>query len=287
MSPGCEHCYARTFAERWRNTPGHAYEHGFDLRLVPEKLIEPLRILKAKRVFVNSMSDLLHKEVPREFILDMVRVMEMARWHTFQVLTKRSSRMRNLLQRDENFAEAAGSPHIWWGVSVEDKKHGLKRLEHLQQITKAKVKWLSIEPLLEDLGKIDLTGINGVVVGGESGPGARPMEEAWVRSILEQCEEQKVPFFFKQWGGIQKEKTGRKLNGRYYNEQPKRVKYSVADKQERKAAVDYTKDRIQYWLGREDLGALIFRKKSEEPEMVTDPQRTSLPLIEGIDPYEG
>src|SRR3989338_6966847 len=202
VSPGCDHCYARTFAERWRGVAGHPYEQGFDLRLVPDKLDEPLRMPTPKRIFVNSMSDLFHKDVPKEYIGDAVEVMRLAQWHTFQVLTKRSSRMRTLT--NGSLRESAAAPNIWWGVSVEDRKHGLPRIKHLQEMTQAKVKWLSIEPLVEDLGDLHLDGIQGVVIGGESGAGARPMEEKWVQKILRQCQEQAVPFFFKQWGGVQK-----------------------------------------------------------------------------------
>ena len=154
ISPGCEHCYARTFAERFRGVPDHAYEQGFDLRLVPDKLDEPLKLKNSKRIFVNSMSDLFHKVVLKEYIADVFHVMRTAQWHTFQVLTKRSSRMRTLV--NGSLQDAADAPNIWWGVSVEDRKHGLRRIQHLQEMTKAKVKWLSIEPLLEDLGKINL-----------------------------------------------------------------------------------------------------------------------------------
>ncbi len=149
ITPGCDHCYAETFAERFRGVPGHPYEQGFDLRLVPEKLAEPLRWKTPKMIFVNSMSDLFHKDVPEEYVEAVCRTMERANWHTYQVLTKRSSRMRNMLQTRLRFA--ASLPHIWWGVSVEDRTHGLPRIDHLRQAPAA-VRFLSIEPLLEDLG---------------------------------------------------------------------------------------------------------------------------------------
>ena len=167
ITPGCDHCYAATFAERFRSVPGHPYEQGFDLRLVPEKLAEPLRWKTPRMVFVNSMSDLFHKDVPEDYVEAVCRTMERANWHTYQVLTKRSSRMRNLLQARLQFV--ASLPHIWWGVSVEDRAHGLLRIEHLRQAPAA-VRFLSLEPLLEDLGEINFEGIHWVIVGGESGP---------------------------------------------------------------------------------------------------------------------
>src|SRR5438876_3324853 len=184
ISPGCAHCYAETFAERFRGVPGHPYEQGFDLRLVPEKLAEPLKWKSPRMVFVNSMSDLFHEDVPDDYVRQVVRVMQMANWHTYQVLTKRSERLCDLLRT--RLAEATGEPRIWWGVSVENRKHGLPRVEDLRTAP-AKVRFLSIEPLLEDLGPINLDGIHWVIVGGESGAGARPMEKAWVVSVRDQC----------------------------------------------------------------------------------------------------
>lgn len=217
ISPGCQHCYAEVFAERFRGVPGHPYEHGFDLRLVPDKLIEPIKWRKGRRVFVNSMSDLFHVRVPASYIGAVSRVMQIANWHTFQVLTKRSDRMRDLLQT--NLASAARESHIWWGVSVENRKHGLPRIDHLRE-SPARVKFLSIEPLLEDLGTVDFSGIHWVIVGGESGAGARPMRYEWVASIRDQCADAGVPFFFKQWGGVQKKRNGRILDDRTYDQMP-------------------------------------------------------------------
>jgi len=217
ISPGCKHCYAQTFAERFRGVKGHPYEQGFDLRLVPEKLNEPLTWRSPKRVFVNSMSDLFQIGVPEYYTEAVSRVMVSAGWHTFQVLTKRSERMRDQLQTRLRFATEKSN--IWWGVSVEDRKHGLPRIEHLRAAP-AVVRFLSIEPLLEDLGELDLSGIHWVIVGGESGPGARPMKKEWVLSIRNQCREQHVPFFFKQWGGVRKAKNGRLLEGRTYDAYP-------------------------------------------------------------------
>jgi protein gp37 len=217
ISPGCAHCYAETFAERFRGVPGHPYEQGFDLRLVPEKLAEPFKWPSRRRVFVNSMSDLFHEGVPDEYILRVADVMKAANWHTFQVLTKRSERMAELLRIKLRFA--AELPHIWWGVSVENRKHGLPRIDHLRTAP-AVVRFLSVEPLLEDLGVIDLNGIHWVIVGGESGHGARPMHANWVRSVRDHCQAAGVKFFFKQWGGVRKGKTGRELDGRTYDGQP-------------------------------------------------------------------
>jgi len=217
ISPGCKHCYAETFAERFRGVKGHPYERGFDLRLIPEKLFEPFSWTAPSMVFVNSMSDLFHEDVPDVYIERVARVMMEANWHTYQVLTKRSERLREMLSGILKFA--AETRHIWWGVSVEDIKYGMPRIEHIRQTT-ARVKFLSVEPLLEDLEFVDLSDIDWVIVGGESGPGARPMKEEWVRNLLRCCRQYKVPFFFKQWGGVQKKKAGRELKGQTYDEFP-------------------------------------------------------------------
>jgi len=235
ISPGCTHCYAETFAERFRGVPGHPYEQGFDLRLIPGSLRLPFTWSRPKRVFVNSMSDLFHKDVPDEYILDVCRVMQQANWHTYQVLTKRSERMRDLLRTA--LREFTESPHIWWGVSVEDRAHGLPRIDHLRAAP-ARVRFLSIEPLLEDLGSVDLEGIHWVIVGGESGPGARPMSKEWVEAIRDQCAKARVPFFFKQWGGVRKGKAGRELEGRTYDEQPILSPAPVPERAKRKALAD-------------------------------------------------
>jgi protein gp37 len=226
ISPGCKHCYAERFAERFRGVPGHPFEYGFDLRLVPEKLPDPLRWRTPKMIFVNSMSDLFHEGVPDEYIEAVARVMAQANWHTFQVLTKRSMRMRNLLRTKLRFAAELGN--VWWGVSVEDKKYGVPRIAHLRQ-SGAAVKFLSIEPLIEDIGAIRLDGIDWMIVGGESGPGARPIEARWVRSLRRQCRNSGVRFFFKQWGGVRKHLTGRILDGRVYSEFPERAIAQVPD----------------------------------------------------------
>ncbi|QEL17143.1 DUF5131 family protein [Limnoglobus roseus] len=217
ISPGCTRCYAATFAERFRGVPGHPYEQGFDLRMVPDKLAEPLKWGTPKTIFVNSMSDLFHADVPDSYVEQVARVMELAHWHTFQVLTKRADRMRDLLRGRLRFA--ADLKHVWWGVSVENRKHGLPRIDALREAPAA-VRFLSVEPLLEDLGEINLSGIHWVIVGGESGAGARPMHKEWVASIREQCDAAGVSFFFKQWGGVRKAKAGRELDGRTYDDMP-------------------------------------------------------------------
>ncbi len=220
ISPGCKHCYAERFAERFRGVKGHPFEQGFDLRLVPKKLGEPLRWSEPRMIFVNSMSDLFHESVPDSYIEKVIATMRLANWHTYQVLTKRSIRLRGLLRGP--FRTAAKDAHIWWGVSVEDRKHGMPRISDLRD-TPAAVRFLSVEPLLEDLGTLPLDGISWVIVGGESGPGARPMKEDWVLSIREQCAAADVPFFFKQWGGIRKKVSGRTLRGQTYEGFPSRV----------------------------------------------------------------
>ncbi len=217
ISPGCAHCYAETFAERFRGVRGHPFEQGFDLRLVPEKMNAPLLWRKPLRIFVNSMSDLFHDQVPDDYITDVAKVMAQANWHTYQVLTKRSARMADLLRTRLNFV--AELPHIWWGVSVENQRCGLPRIDDIRTAP-ARTRFLSIEPLLEDLGPMNLYGIHWVIVGGESGHGARPMERKWVISIRKQCRENGVPFFFKQWGGPRKSLAGRLLDGRTYDEMP-------------------------------------------------------------------
>jgi protein gp37 len=217
ISPGCKHCYAETFAERFRGVRGHPYEQGFDPRLVEAKLGEPLLWGKPRRVFVNSMSDLFQDAIPDDFIRRVFEVMAVADWHTYQLLTKRAQRLeavvRALPTRLQNLR------HVWLGVSVENKKYGLPRIEHLRR-TPACVHFLSVEPLLEKLGPIPLAGVEWVIVGGESGAGARRMEPEWVRDIRDQCARSAVPFFFKQWGGVRKSATGRLLDGRTHDEYP-------------------------------------------------------------------
>jgi protein gp37 len=240
ISPGCKHCYAETFAERFRGVPSHPYEQGFDLRLVPKKLSEPLQWSKPKMIFVNSMSDLFQKDVPTEFVERVAHVMELADWHTYQVLTKRAEPMRDMLSGPLAFAAALD--HVWWGVSVEDRKYGLPRIQALRE-SPAAMRFLSVEPLLEDLGEIDLRGIHWVIVGGESGRGARPMKEEWVLRLREQCDVADVAFFFKQWGGVRKSEAGRSLQGRTYDAMPERPRRAVPPRPVRMAMIN----RVQAW----------------------------------------
>jgi protein gp37 len=245
ISPGCKHCYAETFAERFRGVEGHPYEQGFDLRLVPEKISEPFEWSGPRTVFVNSMSDLFQPDVPDGYIEDVVRVMVEANWHTYQVLTKRADRLQEMLSTRLKFA--ADQRHIWWGVSVEDRKYGFPRVEHLRRALAA-TKFLSIEPLLEDLGDdLDLRGINWAIVGGESGHGARPMEKDWVERILKLCRKQHVEFFFKQWGGVHKSKTGRLLNGKTYDEMPDRTVAAMPPRTVRLASAEAWNRRAARW----------------------------------------
>ena len=217
ISAGCDHCYAERFSERFRGTRGHPFEMGFDLTLRSERLIQPLGWRKPRMIFVNSMSDLFHKEIPTEFIGRVFDTMERATWHVFQVLTKRSSLMRDFLYH--RYGDRPGPRHIWFGVSVEDGAK-ISRVQHLRE-TPAGVRFLSIEPLIGPIRTLDLSGIHWVIVGGESGPGARPMHPDWVRAIRDQCERAHVAFFFKQWGGSRPKSGGRNLDGREWNDFPK------------------------------------------------------------------
>lgn len=246
ISPGCKHCYAETFAERFRSVPGHPYEHGFDPRLVPDKLLEPLSWASPKTVFVNSMSDLFQDAVPDEYILAVAEVMLRAPWHTFQILTKRAVRLESLL--NNKLRAAASARHIWWGVSVEDKRHGVPRIDHLRSAP-AGLRFLSVEPLLEDLGPINLSGIDWVIVGGESGPGARPMRQEWVEAIKEHCRLANAFFFFKQWGGVQKGKYGRTLNGRTYDDMPEETTLAVPSRTDRQQLARSLAQLAGEWTG--------------------------------------
>lgn len=217
ITRGCDLCYAERFSERFRGVPGHPFENGFDLTLRPERLTQPLSWSRPKRVFVNSMSDLFHKEVPRPFIDRVFDTMEAAHWHTFQVLTKRSPIMARYLS--SRYGDGIAPPNIWLGVSIEDAKNTV-RLRHLRA-ARASVKFVSFEPLLGPVGTVDLTGIDWVIVGGESGPRARPMAEEWALEIRDQCRKAKVAFFFKQWGGVRPKSGGRVLRGREWNQYPR------------------------------------------------------------------
>lgn len=217
ITRGCDFCYAERFSERFRGVPGHPFENGFDLKLRPERTTQPLSWRQPRRIFVNSMSDLFHKEIPRPFIDSVFDTMEAANWHTFQVLTKRSSLMNRYLRT--RYGTSKAPPHIWLGVSVEDEKN-VVRLKHLKD-ARASIKFVSFEPLIGSVGKIDLTGIHWAIVGGESGPHSRPMKEEWVIEIRDQCKFDKVAFFFKQWGGIRPKSGGRLLEGREWSQYPK------------------------------------------------------------------
>ncbi|MCL2723050.1 MAG: phage Gp37/Gp68 family protein [Polyangiaceae bacterium] len=212
VSPGCKHCYAETFAERFRGVPGHPFEQGFNLRLVSTALELPRRWRRGRLVFVNSMSDLFHEAVPTEYIARVFDVMRECPQHQFQVLTKRAERL-------EALAPVLRPPsNVWLGVSVENAQYAW-RIEHLRR-TPAQVRFVSIEPLLGPIPKLCLDGIRWVIVGGESGHGARPMDAGWVRLIRDQCLRARVLFFFKQWGGVQKSKHGRVLDDRTWDDMP-------------------------------------------------------------------
>ncbi|AWM85545.1 DUF5131 family protein [Microvirga sp. 17 mud 1-3] len=220
ISAGCDFCYAERLAERFRGVPGHPFETGFDLTLRPERLRQPLTWRRPRMIFVNSMSDLFHKGVPFEFVDQVFDTMEEASWHEYQVLTKRSSRLRDYMNR--RYRDRSPPSHVWLGVSVEDETK-LSRVRHLQQAI-AGVRFLSIEPLIGPIGPLDLTSIHWVIVGGESGPGARPMEPEWVIDIRDQCQRAGVPFFFKQWGGRTPKAGGRLLEGEEFNQWPAKAR---------------------------------------------------------------
>ncbi len=212
ISPGCKHCYAERMARRLQAMGQPNYASGFRLTVHEHMLEQPLDWKRPQMVFVNSMSDLFHKDVPSEFIQQVFEVMRRASWHTFQVLTKRSSHLLELNPGIE------WPPNVWMGVSVENREYSY-RIEHLRQ-THACVKFLSLEPLLGPLPTLDLNGIDWVIVGGESGPGARPMAEEWVLDIRDQCIASGVPFFFKQWGGVRRKQAGRVLGGHIWDQRP-------------------------------------------------------------------
>lgn len=217
VSSGCDRCYAERFAERFRGVRGHPFEQGFDLRLWPDRLDLPARWRQPRHIFVNSMSDLFHADVPDEFVSRVFDAMERADQHRYQVLTKRSSRMRDFV--NARYGRAGAPPHIWLGVSVEDRR-AKGRARHLQRANAA-VRFLSVEPLIGPVGALDLDGIRWVIVGGESGPGARPMAEAWALEVRDQCLAARVAFFFKQWGGIRPKSGGNVLDGRVWQQLPR------------------------------------------------------------------
>jgi protein gp37 len=214
VSPGCKYCYAEAIAERFRGVPNHPFEHGFDLRLVPEKLTEPLHWKYPRKIFVNSMSDLFHERIPFEYILQVFEVMAKASWHTFQVLTKRSERLVELSP------QLPWPRNVWMGVSVENARYA-HRARHLARVP-SHVRFLSVEPLLGPIPDLPLDRIDWVIVGGESGPCARPMDLAWVRDIRDQCTRRGVAFFLKQLGGRLEKRGGSKavLDGRQWRAFP-------------------------------------------------------------------
>jgi protein gp37 len=216
ITAGCDHCYAARFSERFRGVAGHPFETGFDLTLRPSRLAQPLAWRRPRMIFVNSMSDLFHKDVPSGYIAQVFDTMEAADWHVFQVLTKRSPMLRNFI--NDRYRNRPCPRHMWFGVSVEDAS-GTARITHLRK-TNASIRFLSIEPLIGPVGRIDLDGISWVIVGGESGPCARPMDPRWVIDVRNQCIRAKVPFFFKQWGGRFPKARGRLLEGKEWNQFP-------------------------------------------------------------------
>lgn len=220
ISSGCKHCYAEAMAKRLQAMGVNGYENGFDLTMLPERLIQPLKRKKPTIYFVNSMSDLFHEGIPDSFIQQVFDVIRQCTQHQFQILTKRAQRM------EQFFRHHQVPENAWLGVTVEDKKYGLPRIEYLRRI-EVKIRFLSLEPLLENLGRLDLNGIHWVIVGGESGPNARPMKPGWAMNIQQQCQQSDVQFFFKQWGGWgadgkkrPKKQNGRQLNGKIFDEIP-------------------------------------------------------------------
>lgn len=219
ISPGCDHCYAERFSERFRGVPGHPFETGFDLTLRPARLEQPLVWKRPRMIFVNSMSDLFHKDVPTAFVDRVFDTMDRAHWHVFQVLTKRSSRMRDYVNR--RYVGSHAPSHIWLGASVEDGKRK-SRINHVRAMNAA-TRFLSLEPLIAPMGSLDLSGIHWVIAGGESGPGHRPVDPDWVREVRDQCVDQNVAFFFKQWGGLRPKSGGRTIDGKIWNQIPDKV----------------------------------------------------------------
>jgi protein gp37 len=216
ISAGCDNCYAERFSERFRGVRGHPFETGFDLTIRPERVLQPLAWQRPRMIFVNSMSDLFHKEIPKAHIAAVFDTMERADWHIYQVLTKRSSLMMKFI--NERYKTRKAPAHMWFGVSVENEP-AASRIAHLQKAN-AGIRFLSIEPLIAPTGKLDLKGIHWVIVGGESGPHSRPMDARWVIDIRNQCVKSKVAFFFKQWGGRSPKSGGRLLEGKEWNQFP-------------------------------------------------------------------
>jgi protein gp37 len=215
VSPGCAHCYAETFAERWRGIPGHPYEQGFDLRIWPERLTVPLRWRRPRMIFVNSMSDLFHERIPDDFIARVFETMVEASHHTFQILTKREGRLAELAPH------LPWAPNIWLGVTIENRRY-VHRADYLRDVPAA-VRFISAEPLLGRLEGLDLSDIHWLIAGGESGPKHRVVRKEWITDLRDQCVDQDVAFFFKQWGGTRSKTGGRLLEGRTWDEMPSAV----------------------------------------------------------------
>ncbi|HEY2054578.1 MAG TPA: phage Gp37/Gp68 family protein [Solirubrobacterales bacterium] len=215
ISPGCAHCYAKTFAERWRGVPGHPYEQGFDLRIWPQRLGQPLKWKRPRTIFVNSMSDLFHERIPASFIAEVFAVMVEADQHVFQVLTKRPDRVLELASK------LSWPSNVWMGVSIENRRF-VHRADLLREVPAA-VRFISAEPLLGPLEGLDLDAIDWLIAGGESGPGARPVRPEWIRELRDRCRSEDVAFFFKQWGGRTPKAGGRMLDGVEHDELPPRL----------------------------------------------------------------
>lgn len=212
VSPGCAHCYAETFAERWRGIPGHPYEQGFDLRLWPQRLEQPLKWKRPRMIFVNSMSDLFHEQIPASYVQDVFEVMGHAHWHTFQILTKRHQRLVELAP------SLPWHANVWMGVSIENRRF-VHRADYLREVPAA-VRFISAEPLLGPLERLELEGIDWLIAGGESGPKHRRCDAAWIRDLRDRCAASSVAFFFKQWGGRTPKAKGRELDGRTWDSMP-------------------------------------------------------------------
>lgn len=216
LSTGCDNCYAERFSNRFRNVPGHPFETGFALTLRPERLALPTRWKRPRLIFVNSMSDLFHKRIPDDYIDRVFDTIDAADHHHYQVLTKRSSRMRNYVNR--RYGDDGAPRHVWLGVSIEDQA-AFTRFRHLQQ-TRATTRFVCFEPLLGPIAPFDIDALDWVIVSGESGPGARPMHPDWVRSMRDLCMAARVPFYFKQWGGTRPRRAENRLDGRSWEQFP-------------------------------------------------------------------
>lgn len=220
VSPGCAHCYAESFAERWRGIPGHPYEQGFDLRLWPNRLDQPLRWTRPRMIFVNSMSDLFHEDIPDDFIHEVFDVMEQANHHTFQVLTKRHERLTELA------GNLPWPDNVWMGVTIENRRF-VERADYLRSVPAA-VRFISAEPLLGPLERLNLANIDWLIAGGESGWKHRPVHAEWLRDLRDRCQKAGVAYFFKQWGGWRPKSGGRELDGRTWDELPESRRDVVA-----------------------------------------------------------